>query len=129
MKSIIRMTPQTNIVLSTARRLGHASNSQILIEAHKTMPDLSATTVHRITNRLIDGGILAKGPEINGTQLVDANVTAHDHFMCSACSGIKDLRINNDLRTAIKREVGIKILPKSLIIYGDCANCPKAIDS
>lgn len=119
----LRMTPQTNAVLAVAQRLGHGTNQTILVEVRKIIPDLSATTVHRITNRLISAGILANGPEVHGVRLVDANTMPHDHFMCSGCDGIKDIKINPLIRSSIKKEAGIKVAPKTLTIYGDCDTC------
>ncbi len=123
MKTAQRITPQTMAVLDVARRFGHCSNHQILIEVRKKFPMLTATTVHRITNRLVGNGLLANGPQINGVQLIDANTLPHDHFMCSACDGIKDIAINKSVRASIQKELGIKRLPKSLTIYGDCDTC------
>jgi len=123
MHNKLRMTPQTIAVLSASRKLGHGTNHTILNEVRKIMPDLTATTVHRITNRLITNNILANGPELHGVRLVDANTLPHDHFMCSGCNGIKDIKINPLLRNSIKKEAGIKVAPKTLTIYGDCDTC------
>lgn len=123
MISKIRMTPQTTAVLSISRKLGHGTNQTILAEVRKSMPYLTATTVHRITNRLINNNFLAFGPEINGVRLIDANTTEHDHFICSGCNGIKDINIKKSTKLSIKKEAGIKKAPKTLTIYGDCETC------
>jgi Fur family peroxide stress response transcriptional regulator len=123
MKTVLRMTPQTQLVLSVSKKLGHSTNHEILIESRKTLPGLSPTTVHRITKRLIANGLLADGPKINGQILVDANTSPHDHFLCNDCDGIKDLTINGSIRDQIKKELGVNNLPSSLTIYGDCQRC------
>ncbi|MBP9813185.1 transcriptional repressor [Candidatus Saccharibacteria bacterium] len=123
MKTKARITPQTTAVLQAARKMGHASNHQILVELRSQFPFLTATTVHRITNRLIATGLLANGPEVNGVQLVDANTLEHDHFMCSGCDGIKDVYLTDKLRSDIKKELKIKKLPSRLTIYGGCETC------
>ncbi len=123
MKSAMRMTPQTILVLGIAKKLGHSTNSEILSEANKKFPSLSATTVHRITKRLISHELLAEGPKINGQIIIDSNTLLHDHFLCNDCLGIKDLTINNTIRDQIKSELGVERLPTSLTIYGDCKSC------
>jgi Fur family peroxide stress response transcriptional regulator len=123
MHSNLRMTPQTLLVLKIAKKLGHATNSEILEKSLATLPSLSPTTVHRITKRLIENGLLAEGPKINGQILVDANIFPHDHFLCNDCNGIKDLTINSSIRDQIKNELGVERLPSSLTIYGDCKSC------
>lgn len=123
MNSKYRLTPQTNLVYSIAKLKGHSTNLEILLEAKKDIPDLTATTVHRITKRLVKRGFLAEGPEFNGVQTIDANVNIHDHFFCQGCNKIKDFNISNELLNALASEAKIKIKPVSLTIYGDCIGC------
>mgnify|MGYP003605142768 CR=1 FL=1 len=119
----IRMTQQTRRVLFAARSLGHATNSQILLQVRLQMPDLSATTVHRITNRLIKAGLLTNGPELNGSRIIDANVKPHDHFICEACNGIKDIHISKHSREKLQRQVESLVVHSRLTITGDCKQC------
>jgi Fur family transcriptional regulator, peroxide stress response regulator len=123
MISQIRMTPQTEAVLIVVKNRGHATNKQILLEVRKEFPKLTATTVHRITNRLIVNNKLARGPSINGVSLIDSNIEKHDHFLCTACDGVKDIELSSNLRKELQLQVNINLLPSSLIIYGDCQNC------
>lgn len=123
MNSTLRMTPQTKAVIATINELGHGSNLQILHKVRAWFPSLTPTTVHRITNRLIENGLLARGPSIDGVVYVDANVVPHDHFICSACNGIKDVAISNQLREELQDQVGVGILPTNFVIYGDCDKC------
>jgi Fur family transcriptional regulator, peroxide stress response regulator len=123
MKSVMRMTPQTKAVIATITELGHGSNMQILQKVRVWFPGLTATTVHRITNRLVVNGMLARGPEINGVVYVDANLAPHDHFICSACEGIKDVAISHSLRAELQEQVGVGILPTNFVIFGDCDTC------
>ena len=119
----LRMTHQTKQVLRTARRLGHASNARILSEVHETLPDLSATTVHRITTRLIRAGLLAYGPDMNGVKIIDANIARHDHFICQSCSGIKDITISDRSRNELQTQVDALVTESRLTITGDCTRC------
>ncbi|HPR10473.1 MAG TPA: transcriptional repressor [Candidatus Saccharibacteria bacterium] len=119
----LRMTYQTRQVLFTARKLHHATNSEILNEVRADLPDLSATTVHRITSRLISAGILAYGPEINGSKIIDANTSPHDHFVCEACYGIKDITISQQSRNELQKQVDSLVLKSRLTITGDCTQC------
>lgn len=124
MKNSFRSTPQTTEVLKIAQHLGHATNMEILKQVQLNFPDLTPTTVHRITSRLILNGKLQKGPEINGIQLVDGNISSHDHFICEECNIVKDVNISSHTRDAIKQEAKLKIIPGSLTIYGNCKKCP-----
>lgn len=119
----LRMTQQTRRVLFAARSLGHATNAQILAAVKAQLPDLSATTVHRITTRLIRAGLLAYGPEINGAKIIDANTQPHDHFICDACSGIKDVHISQHSRDELQQQVDSLVLHSRLTITGECSQC------
>ena len=126
MKSSIRLTPQTKAVLEAVKDLGHATNMQILNKLRNQFPNLTATTVHRITNRLIVNNLLARGPEINGISLIDNNLSIHDHFICTACDGVRDVKISTHIRKELQAQTGISLLPSSLVIYGDCTHCKKS---
>jgi Fe2+ or Zn2+ uptake regulation protein len=119
----LRMTPQTQAVLNAVKYFGHCSNAQILKSVKQQMPFLSATTVHRITARLIKNGILSDGPKINGVILIDSNTVPHDHFVCSACKGVKDIWIDDNLRKKLQDQTNATIRPYSLVVIGDCVNC------
>lgn len=119
----LRMTHQTKQVLFSARKLGHATNAAIQHDVQKQLPDLSATTVHRITTRLIDNGLLALGPELNGSRIIDANAAPHDHFVCEKCDGIKDIVISEHSRKELQTQVDALVLHSRLTITGDCTQC------
>ena len=119
----LRMTHQTKQVLFSARKLGHATNAAIQHDVQTQLPDLSATTVHRITTRLIENGLLALGPELKGSRIIDANVMPHDHFVCEQCDGIKDVIISDHSRRELQQQVDALMLQSRLTITGDCTQC------
>jgi Fe2+ or Zn2+ uptake regulation protein len=119
----LRMTFQTKQVLQAAQQLGHATNSDILVLTRKTLPDISATTVHRITNRLVENGLLKFGPDIGGSMIIDSNTDTHDHFVCKQCQGILDIKVDTGARTHIQKQVPNLYKGASLTITGDCNTC------
>jgi Fe2+ or Zn2+ uptake regulation protein len=123
MEKTSRMTPQTKAVIEYVNRCGHATNKQILTSIRSNFPNLSATTVHRITQRLVLAGLLARGPEIEGSMIVDSNLMAHDHFVCKNCNELKDIYINDVIRSDIQKQTGLSIATSQLTIFGDCTSC------
>jgi Fe2+ or Zn2+ uptake regulation protein len=119
----LRMTHQTKIVLEAARELGHATNADILKLVRTTFPELSATTVHRITARMVTAGLLNYGPDINGSKTIDANTFPHDHFICETCDGIKDITISEKSRKEIQSQVDSLVINSQLTITGECTQC------
>lgn len=119
----LRMTHQTKLVLEIAQEFGHATNAQILEAVRQKLPDLSATTVHRITTRLVTAGLLSYGPEIKGSKIIDANTDMHDHFVCESCDGVKDVYISSQSRQELQKQVDALVLQSQLTITGDCTRC------
>jgi len=123
MKSAIRLTPQTKAVIDQVKSCGHCTNLQIHEAVSRQFVGISPTTIHRITNRLIDRGLLACGPKLNGVYLIDSNLGAHDHFVCNDCGGVKDVVIGHKIRLEIEQQTKTGPLLSSMIIYGDCRRC------
>ena len=121
----LRMTHQTKEVFRIVQDFGHATNAQILEETQKCLPGLSATTVHRITKRLIENDMLSYGPDVNGCKTIDINISRHDHFICPECNVIKDITIGSQARDELQKQVKARISESTLTISGNCFACKK----
>lgn len=106
---------------------GHASVADILAHLRERHPLLSATTVHRITSRLLERGRLAVAPSTHDSVRRFDNATQpHDHFMCSRCDLLRDAQLADELRPVIERAVGDGCrISGSLVVTGICKNCIK----
>lgn len=119
-----RNTKYTIDVKLMLAELGHASNAQLLSALQKDYPTLSATTVHRVTQRLVEEGAIAKAPaNSDGSARFDINLQAHDHFMCSHCDGLKDIKVPDECSKMIQRQVGECAANGPLTISGNCHKC------
>lgn len=88
-------------------KIGHATNNDILAELSAEYPNLSATTVHRITARLLERGkikLVPSGPDLE--RRFDATLEPHDHFKCDICGKIKDIELGKRMRRKIQRKLG-----------------------
>lgn len=106
---------------------GHASVADILAHLRECHPLLSATTVHRITSRLLERGRLAVAPSTHDSvRRFDNTTHPHDHFMCSRCDLLRDAQLADELRPVIERAVGDGCrISGSLVVTGICKNCIK----
>jgi Fur family transcriptional regulator, peroxide stress response regulator len=121
----MRMTPQTQAVIQELQKRGHASNLELLKALHNTFSDLSATTVHRITKRLVAEkqiGIL-RSP-LDGTALLDANAAPHYHFACQPCGKVQDIQLSKSVVSELQEAVGHQIMQDTLVVTGIKTNCP-----
>lgn len=121
-----RDTKYSKEILSTMSSLGHATNAQLLVSLRRTYPDVSATTVHRVTARLLERKKVLEAPaDIHGSMRYDTNVALHDHFICNGCGGIRDINIATDLLPQVSQALGGCKITGRLVIYGTCEKCLK----
>lgn len=122
----MRNTPQTTAIYDALSRLHHATNIELLTAVQSQFPDISATTVHRITKRLVQEGRIGElRSPLDGTMLFDANPNPHYHFGCRPCGAVQDISLTPELISGLKEAIGKPIIAGSLDIVGVSATCPK----
>jgi Fe2+ or Zn2+ uptake regulation protein len=121
-----RNTKYTKELQLIIERLGHATNSELQKELMKIFPDVSATTIHRITARMLERGELIEAPaDSQGSMRFDSTLSPHDHFICQGCEGIRNLDIARDFLPKISKELGGCKITGRLVIHGSCEKCLK----
>ena len=112
-------------VLQELKERGHASNLELVEALRNIFGDLSATTVHRITKRLVaEKRIGMLRSPLDGATLLDANPAPHFHFACQPCGKVQDIQLSNHVVNELQRAVGQQILHDSLIVTGIKVSCP-----
>lgn len=121
-----RQTKYCLAIEELLKELGHATNAQLLEAIRMQFPDVSATTVHRATARLASRGKIAVAPTmIDGSMRYDANITPHDHFMCSNCGVLRDTDIKAQVKPILETEIGDCTISGRLTVSGLCKKCTK----
>lgn len=119
-----RRTKYSQAVHEIITRLGHATNAEVAAELRAIFDDVSDTTVHRVTKRLLADDIISVAPSASdGAHRFDANTSSHDHFECSHCDNLRDITIGNDIRQILSAELDGCMLSGRLLITGDCRSC------
>lgn len=118
-----RNTPQTTLIRSLLDQMGHATNQQLIKAAHKTMPAMTATTVHRITTRLVEAGMAAYAPMNDGVKVIDSNTKPHDHFVCRGCGRIVDINLNDEVIAQLQAQIPGELAKESIVVTGICTTC------
>lgn len=119
-----RHTKYTDEIARIITARGHASNAEIAADLRKTYPDVSDTTVHRVTARMYADGVVEYAPKTeNGSVRYDANLTPHDHFHCAHCDGLKDIEVSAAIRNALSKTISDCIINGRLTVSGDCHQC------
>lgn len=105
---------------------GHSTNREIITLLRRHFPSVSATTVHRVTQRLADEGVIGRAPMAkDGCLRYDAIASPHDHFICQDCEAIRDIAIAPDVRRRIEVVLDDCRLTGQLTLYGNCYTCTK----
>lgn len=107
------------------RNLRHATNGELLAVLHQEYPEVSATTVHRITARMLERGEVQLAPSGTGNVLrYDSNLQPHDHFMCTHCGAVRDAELGSAVRPLIEQALGGDCtISGSLTVSGLCKKC------
>lgn len=112
------------MVREVMQGLGHATNAQLLEALQQEYPSLSATTVHRITERMLERGELLLAPASDNAHRYDANLTPHDHFMCTNCGMLRDADLDEKVRPMIERSIGDGCtISGRIVVSGLCKHC------
>lgn len=121
----MRKTMQTQTVLEILTKLGHATNARLLEVVQADFPDISATTVHRITKRLVQERLIGvtRSP-LDGSAMLDINPLPHYHFACQPCGKVEDIQLTNELIDSLQKAVGAQIEHDALVISGIKSMCP-----
>lgn len=109
------------------KKVGHASNAELLELLRRSYPSLSATTVHRATARLASRGKISLAPpNYDGSMRYDANNNAHDHFQCVSCGLLRDTDIKARVKPLLESSIGEGCsISGRLTINGICKKCIK----
>ena len=119
-----RITKYTDSILSILCQLQHATNAEIASRLRELYSNVSDTTVHRITQRLQSDGIIGLAPASRqGCLRYDFSPESHDHFICSECDSLQDIKVPDSVRRQIERQLDGCCFDGPLVITGVCQQC------
>ena len=119
-----RITKYTDSMLSILCQLQHATNAEIASRLRELYSNVSDTTVHRITQRLQSDGVIGLAPASRqGCLRYDFSPESHDHFICSECDSLQDIKVPDSVRCQIGRQLDGCCFDGPLVITGVCQQC------
>lgn len=119
-----RQTKYCQAIEALLAIMGHATNAELLEALRKTYPTLSATTVHRATARLAARGSIALAPASrDGSIRYDANLSPHDHFVCTSCGMLRDTDVKHKVVPILESTMNDCHISGRLTIGGLCKDC------
>ena len=119
-----RITKYTDSILSILCQLQHATNAEIASRLRELYSNVSDTTVHRITQRLQSDGVIGLAPASRqGCLRYDFSPESHDHFICSQCDSLQDIKVPDSVRCQIECQLDGCCFDGPLVITGVCQQC------
>lgn len=122
-----RITPTRKAMLDLFASTDHPLSA---VQMHKLLKHLNInaniTTVYRELEFLLKHTIIHKIDITGGTTYYESSQRDHHHHaICTACSGIQDVTINNEeeLISNVQKPQDFTIQRHSLEFYGRCGNC------
>ena len=119
----MRKTIQASTILDELTQLGHATNAQVWSKVRAKLPNITLPSVHRTTVRMAQDGEIGGRLTVNGKVVLDGNPEPHSHFVCDACSRVKDLHLEAVIVNSIQSQIGRDIVHNNLVVHGTCVKC------
>lgn len=118
-----RKTPQTTLIKEILAKKGHATNQDLAAAARKTFPEITNTTVHRITTRLVGAGMAAYAPSLDHVKVIDTNTKDHDHFLCQGCGRLVDIHLSDVTFKQLQSQLPSQLSRHNILVAGMCERC------
>ena len=127
--TVSRQTKYAAIVIDALAEQTHATNAELLEVAQRAYPEVSATTIHRVTARLKERGLIGCAPKtMSGAERYDIRTDPHHHFMCQACGAVCDMPDTDELGSILRKLQTLSEeceLAGMMTLQGVCKKCTK----
>lgn len=123
-----RLTRQRQIVLEELAKVdSHPRADQIYQMVRRRIPNISFGTIYRNLKTLQELGLLSELQYGHKSARFDANIGAHQHFMCKSCEKIVDVDedFGLDVNVPGLKRLGYQIEEYRLQLLGLCPTCKR----
>ncbi|MDO4324224.1 MAG: transcriptional repressor [Lachnospiraceae bacterium] len=106
-------------------RTDHPTADTVYTSLRQTYPNISLGTVYRNLSLLEQIGEISKISTGSGADHYDANMTQHQHFICTSCHRVYDIQIKNidSIMDAAADSAPGVIESYRANFYGKCKEC------
>jgi Fur family ferric uptake transcriptional regulator/Fur family peroxide stress response transcriptional regulator len=126
----LRMTGNRQVVLEVLRSTkSHPTAQDVFLAARELQPQIGFATVYRTLDWLVQHGLAQEvHRDKDGAAHYDANVTRHDHAICSRCGRIVDTEapLHALAYAIIERATGFRVDWHATEFSGLCVKCAAA---
>lgn len=122
-----KVTPQRRLILGILHdsELHVLTAEEVVSQARRQQPDISAGTVYRNLNTLCDLGLLKRLDSVGDGRRYELNTGHHHHLVCLGCRdtvAIDFCPMSDEVRR-LSEQNGFEIADHSFEIKGYCTRC------
>ena len=112
-------------------RKDHPTADVVYMNVRQHFPNISLGTVYRNLTLLSDMGEIIRLRVGDGVDHFDADTSPHNHFVCSECGSVIDLKMENIdyIQEAARKDFSGRIDGYSAYFYGLCGSCCRKLQS
>ena len=125
-KAGLRLTQQRlDIYRELASRDDHPSAEDIYAEVSSRMPTISLDTVYRTLATLELNGLIFRVHAFDDRARFDANLSPHQHVVCTGCESVKDLQWQafEVMKLPTETKEWGHVETKRVVLRGICKKC------
>jgi len=120
----LRLTPQRRQVYEVLmQKRDHPTATEVFIRVQKRMPSISLATVYNCLETMVGSGLVKAVHVDREPTRFCANLREHDHFHCTECGHISDIKFSQTQDKGWKLPAGFLVTQHDLTLRGLCAGC------
>jgi len=106
-------------------KAGHYSPEQVFAEVRRRTPSISLATVYNNLRLFVERGLLREVSPHTSTLLVEGNLEAHHHLVCTRCKSVQDIEGDfiNYKKLSQQAPRGFDLTQPLVDVFGLCRRC------
>ena len=104
---------------------GHYSPESIFAQVRRKTPSISLATVYNNLRLFVEHGLLREVSPHASTLLVEGNLEAHHHLVCTRCKAVQDIEGDFINYKKLSRQAprGFELTRPLVEVFGLCRHC------
>jgi Fur family peroxide stress response transcriptional regulator len=104
---------------------GHYSPENVFAEVRRRTPSISLATVYKNLRLFVEHGLLREVSPHASTLLVEGNLEAHHHLVCTRCKAVQDIEGDfiNYKKLSRLAPRGFELTRPLVEVFGLCRRC------
>ena len=124
----LKVTPQRLAIYTMLKNTASHPNAESIFKTlEPENPTMSLATVYKTLDSFKNAKLVLEINIGDGCSHYDADISPHNHFICTKCNKITDIFYGStsELENKVKTDIGCDIDNTQVLFFGICAECKK----